>query len=65
MLSKVKYFYYKQQKARNSKTPKQILQILPIALVQVKAISTSESLVNEIRQNICSLCRAKKVTKNA
>ena len=31
-------------------TPKQMLQILPIALAQVKAGNTSENLLNEIRQ---------------
>ena len=39
-------------------TPKQILQILPIALVQVKAGNTSENLLNEIKQFIYSLLRA-------
>ena len=33
-------------------TPKQMLQRLPIALVQVKAGNTSENLLNEIRQII-------------
>ena len=37
-------------------TPKQMLQILPIALAQVKASKTSETLINEI---IHSLCREK------
>ena len=37
-------------------TPKQMLQILPIALAQVKASKTSENLINEI---IYSLCREK------
>ena len=36
-------------------TPKQMLQILPIALAQVKAGNTSEKLLNEIRQIIYSL----------
>ena len=31
-------------------TPKQMLQILPIALAQIKAGKNSESLLNEIRQ---------------
>ena len=35
-------------------TPKEILQKLPIALVQVKASNTSENLLNEIRQIIYS-----------
>ena len=37
-------------------TPKQMLQILPIALAQVKASKTSETLINEI---IYSLRREK------
>ena len=41
-------------------TPKQMLQRLPIALAQVKTGNTSENLLNEIRQIICSLYRAKK-----
>ena len=36
-------------------TPKQLLQRLPIALAQVKAGNTCESLSNEIRQIIYSL----------
>ena len=36
-------------------SPKQLLQRLPIALVQVKAGNTSQNLVNEIRQIIYSL----------
>ena len=44
-------------------TPKQILQRLPIALSQVKAENTSENLLNEIRQIVYSLCRAKEITK--
>ena len=36
-------------------TPKQMLQRLPIALAQVKAGNTSESLSNEIRQIFYSL----------
>ena len=33
-------------------TPKQMLQKLPIALVQVKTGNNSESLLNEIRQMV-------------
>ena len=43
---------------------KQMLQRLPIELAQVKASNTSENLLNEIRKNICSLYRAKEITKN-
>ena len=45
-------------------TPKQKLQRLPIALGLVKASNTSENLLNEIRQIIYSLYRAKEITKN-
>ena len=44
-------------------TPKQMLQRLPIALVQVKAGNTSENLLNEIRQTIYSLYQTKEITK--
>ena len=43
--------------------PKQMLQRLPIALVQVKAGNTCENVLNEIRQIIYSLYRAKEITK--
>ena len=36
---------------------------LPIALAQVKGGNTSENLINEIRQIIYSLYRAKEITK--
>ena len=62
MLSEAKY------KAKHGKdlkilTPKQMLQRLPIPLALVKASNTSENLLNEIRQIICSLYRAKEITK--
>ena len=44
-------------------TPKQMLQITPIALVQVKAGNNSENLLNEIKQIIYSLYQSKKITK--
>ena len=40
-----------------------MLQRLPIALVQIKAANTAENLLNEIRQFIYSLFRAKENTK--
>ena len=40
-----------------------MLQRLPIVLAQVKTGSTSENLLNEIRQIIYSLYRAKEITK--
>ena len=44
-------------------TSKQMLQRLPIALVQVKAGNNSESLLNEIRQIVYSLYQSKQITK--
>ena len=41
-----------------------MLHRLPIALAQVKAGSTSENLLNEIRQIIYSLYWAIQITKN-
>ena len=43
-------------------TPKQKLQILPIALAQVKAGNNSENLLNEIRQIVYSLYQSKEIT---
>ena len=40
-----------------------MLKRLPIALAQVKAGNISESLLNEIRQIVCSLYRSKEITK--
>ena len=40
-----------------------MLQILPIALAQVKAGNNSESLLNEIRQIVYSLYQSKQITK--
>ena len=42
---------------------KQMLQRLPIALVQVKAGNNSEILLNEIRQIVYSLYQSKQITK--
>ena len=44
-------------------TPKQMLQILPIAHAQVKSDNNSENLLNEIRQIVCSLYQSKEITK--
>ena len=41
----------------------QMLKRLPIALAQIKAGNNSESLLNEIRQIVYYLYRAKKITK--
>ena len=42
---------------------KQMLQRLPIALVQLKAGNNSESLLNEIRQIAYSFYQSKQITK--
>ena len=39
-------------------TPSQILSRLPISLVQIKAINSSENLKNEIKQLLYSLHRS-------
>ena len=44
-------------------TPRQMLQLLPIALAQVKAGNNSENLLNEIRQIFCALYQPKEITK--
>ena len=43
-------------------TPKQILQILPVAFPSVKAGNTSENLLNQIKQIIYSSLKVKEVT---
>ena len=44
-------------------TPKQILQRLPIALVQVKAGNNSENLLNEFRKIVYSFYQSKEISK--
>ena len=44
-------------------TPKQMLQRLPIALTQIKAVNNSENLLNEIRQIVYFLYQSKEITK--
>ena len=44
-------------------TPNQMLSRLPITLAQLKAGNNSEKLKNEIRQELYSLYRSKKLTK--
>ena len=44
-------------------TSKQMLRRLPMALAQVKAGNTSGNLLDEIRQIVYSLYRAKEITK--
>ena len=58
---------YRATKGKGLKilTHKQMLQRLPIALVQVKAGNNCENLLNEIRQSVYSLCQSKQITKKA
>ena len=44
-------------------TPMQMLQILPVALAEVKAGNESENLLNEIYQIIQSWCWAEEISK--
>ena len=44
-------------------TPRQMIQRIPIALAQVKAVNNSKNELNEIRQIVCSLYQSKAVTK--
>ena len=45
-------------------TSQQMLQRLPMPLIQVKAGNASEKLLNEIRKIIYSLFQVKEITKN-
>ena len=62
MLSEAKY-KAKYGNGLKILTAKQMLQILPIALVQLEVVNTSETLLNEIRQIIYSSHRAKEITR--
>ena len=42
-----------------------MIQILPIALAQIKAGNNSKSLLNEIRQIVYSLHQSKEITKKS
>ena len=57
--------FNKKQKGTGIKLlpPKQVLQRLPMAFVQLKAGNTSENLLNEIFQIIHSLYQQKEITK--
>ena len=44
-------------------TTKKMLERLPIALAEVKAVNNSERLLNEIRQNVYSLYQSKQRSK--
>ena len=62
--SKAKHTSFHEKKLKIL-IPKQKLQSLPIALAQVKAGTTSENLLNGIRQIIYLLYQAKGITKEA
>ena len=40
-----------------------MLQKLPVALMQVKAINNSANLLNEVKDIVCSLYQSKEITK--
>ena len=44
-------------------TPKEMPKRLPLAIVQISAGNNSESLLNEIREIVCSWYRSKEITK--
>ena len=62
MLSEAKY-KAKYVERLKILTPKQMLQRLPIALAQVKAVNNSEKLWNEIRQIVYFLYQSKDITE--
>ena len=62
LLSEAKY-KAKYEEGLKILTPKQMLQRLPIALAQVKAVNNSEKLWNEIRQIVYFLYQSKDITK--
>ena len=53
----------KQETGLKILTPKQILQRLPIALAQIKALNNSKNPLNEIKQIVYSLYQSKEITK--
>ena len=53
----------KQETGLKILTPKQMLQRLPIALAQIKALNNSKNPLNEIRQIVYSLYQSKEITK--
>ena len=53
----------KQETGLKILTPKQMLQRLPIALAQIKALNNSKNPLNEIKQIVYSLYQSKEITK--
>ena len=62
-LAKVSDREFSDRRHLKTSASKKMLRRLPIAILQVKAGSKSENLLNEISQIICSLNRAKETTK--
>ena len=62
MLSEAKY-KTKYGEGLTILTPKQMLQIFPIAFAQVKAGNNLESLLSEIRQIVYFLYQSEEITK--
>ena len=65
IVEKILEFNKQNQQGQGLKilTPDQMLSRLPITLAQLKAGNNSEKLKNEIRQQLYSLYRSKKLTK--
>ena len=64
MIAEVKRLAKQEGAGLKILTPKQMLQRLPIALVQIKAGKNSESLWNEVRQVVYSLYQSNTVYNN-
>ena len=62
-IAKVSHCKVSDRKHIKILTPKQTIKRLSISLAQVKAGNTSKNLINEIRQIIYSLYRAKESTR--
>ena len=63
MILEAKRLAKQEGKGHKKLTPKQILQILPMALAQIKAGNNSESLLNEIKHIVYYLYQSKDITK--
>ena len=63
MILEAKRLAKQEETGLRIRTPKQILQRLPIALAQIKAGNNSESLLNEIRQTVYFLYQPTEITK--
>ena len=63
MVSEAKNIAKNERNELKILTPKQMLQILPISVGQVKAGNNSDSLLNWIRKIVYSLYQSNKITK--